>query len=793
MLIIIIIFITCTKMSEKNCNCKKQKTELDNIIHIIKNYKNDDNIFILLKTYENLQNYIKDKNKDINEIIINNCLEAVINTIDNINNKKVDSRKIIIIGCNILRMISEHENINKLENISKFINCVYNVTRKNNTNNEILKNTIKTLLNFDIIKDHDNIIINRIQIIIDVMKKNIIINSENKTIVLNLCTIIEKNYINKRIKEYTYICLETLLLILKTNPNEEEIQESLLNIIIKIISFNTTFDHNMIIVNNGINIFVTNIKKYENNLNIVTYSCKLLIFLLTISSDNLKYGGDKIENFDDIITEIIKLDCIEFFSDSNKISNITLMQPILLLIRKLCSSEKNYIKIIKAGYINKILQIIEKYKKNVNTVLLCLCFLKYIYLYDIRILKKQHNIILELSDLEIIISVIKLHTNNVKIQLESFQILYRYNNLNISLNNENLNNNFLEVSLLNDIKIRNYRFEKIYNRRQIFVDVGGIDVIFEAIEKNKDNIQFITDCYNILSHYIYYNGKIAIDEVINKKGIEIVSESLKTHIKNTNKNIRRYTLLLLSLFCINPDTPYLTNSNKEYQITILKSGCIQQAMESLQIETTNNECMELNAAISLLAAITIDNKDSVINIIESGGFNVILRAIKSINKKNGILLAHRAFLAHRACYLISNILIADISDHGTMKFAMENGIELVVQMMKEFCKDRGLCNPLKVLYYVSKNEELLMSIATIIGMVGGFKFLLEFIHIRSEDKYNENVNEYASEILNNLTKDNSILKKMKNDNILDKILEIKGSITDKKQYKYSELINKLNI
>jgi hypothetical protein len=122
-----------------------------------------------------------------------------------------------------------------------------------------------------------------------------------------------------------------------------------------------------------------------------------------------------------------------------------------------------------------------------------------------------------------------------------------------------------------------------------------------------------------------------------------------------------------------------------------------------------------------------------------------------------------------------------------MKFAMENGIELVIHMMKEFIKDRGLCNPLKVLYYVSKNDELLMSIATILGMVGGFKFLIEFIRIRSEDKYNENVHEYASEILNNLTKDNSILKKMKNDKILEQVLEI----NDKTQNKYSELICKL--
>ena len=772
-------------MSEEMCINKRHKIELDNTINIIENFKKDDNINILLKALESLQNYIKDR--DINAIntdICNSCLKAVIYTIENINNKKV-----IVIGCNILRILSEYENIINSELYPNFIKCIYSVTRKNNTNNEILINTIQTLLNFDIKKDNDNININnRIVIIIDVMKKNIKLNSENKTIVLNSCKVINNNYTNKRVKEYTYICLDTFIAIMKANLNDEEIQESLSNIIIKIISFNTTFDHNIIMINNGIDIFIANMIKYESNLNIVLYSCKLLNFLLTIPSDNVKHENEKIhKKFKDIITEIIKLDCIEFLSDNNKISNIRLMQPILVLIRKLCSSEENYIRIINAGYINKILQIIEKYKKNVNIVLLCLCFLKYIYLYDIRIMKKTHNIILEPSDIKIIISVIKLHTNNVKIQVESFQILYRYNFLDIFSNNDSSNNNCLEVSLLRDIKLRNYRFETIYNKNQIFIDIGGIDVIFEAIENNNNNIQFLIECYNILAHYIYYNGKIAIDELVKKGGIKIITESLKTHIKNNNKNIRRYTLLLLGSCCINPDTPYLTCPNKEYQIIIFNSGCIQLAMESLQIETTNNECMELNSTISLLAAISIDNKDSVTNIIEYGGFKIILGVIKTINKKNEMSLSHKVFLAHRVCYLIANILIANINDHGTMKFAIENGIELVIHMMKEFSKDKGLCNPLKVLYYVSKNDELLMSIATAIGEVGGFKFLIEFIHIRLEDKYNENVHEYASEILNNLAKDNSILKKMRNDKVLEQVLEMNEEI----QNKYSELICKL--
>jgi hypothetical protein len=756
--------------------CKKQKTELDNNINIIENHTKDNDIKKLSEAYEYLQKYIKDKDKDINETIYNNCLKVVINTIDNIKNTTIESRKVIIVGCNILRMLSEHKNISNYEAISDFVNCIYDLIRKNNKNKEILNHTIKTLLNFDTKKDYDYIIINRIQIIIDVMKNNIIVNSENKTLFLNLCMVIKNNYIINKIKEYTNICLETLLLILKANPNDEEIQELLSNMIL-----NININRKIIMVNNGIDIFVANIKKYESNLNIVTYSCKILVFLLTISPDNLK------ENVEDIIAEIIKLDCIEFLSDENKILNIRLMQPILVLIRKLCSSEENYIRIINAGYINKILQIIEKYKNNLNIVLLCLSVLKYIYLYDIRVMKKTHNIILEPSDMKIIISVIKLYSNNVKIQLESFQIMYRYNNLDIFSNNDSSNNNFLEVSLLRDIKLRNYRFETIYNKNQTFIDIGGFDVIFEAIEKNKNNVQFIIDCYNILSHYIYCNGKLAIDELVKKGGIKIITESLKTHIKNNNKNIRRYTLLLLGSCCINPDTPYLTCPNKEYQIIIFNSGCIQLAMESLQIETTNNECMELNSTISLLAAISIDNIDSVSNIIKYGGFNVILRVIKTINKKNEISLTQKVFLAHRVCYLIANILIANISDHGTMKFAMENGIELVVQMMKDFCKDKGLCNPLKVLYYVSKNDELLMSIATAIGMVGSFKFLFEFIHIRSEDKYNENVHEYASEILNNLAKDNSILKKMKNDKVLEQILVM----TDELRKKYSKLICKL--
>ena len=383
----------------------------------------------------------------------------------------------------------------------------------------------------------------------------------------------------------------------------------------------------------------------------------------------------------------------------------------------------------------------------------------------------------------------KMYINNVKILIKSFQIIYRYNNLPISYT-ETLSNNFLELSLLKDIKFRNYRFETIYNKSQIFIDIGGIDVIFEIIEKNKNNVNILIHFYNLLFHYIYSNGKIAINESVNKGGIKIITESLKTHIKN--KNLRLYTLLLLGFFCINPDTPYLTHSNKEYQIIVFKSGCIQLAMESLQIETNNNECRELNAAIALIAAITIENKDNVINIIEYGGLNVILGAIKAVNNKN-VLLTQKVLLAHRACYLIANILIANISDHGTMKFAMENGIELVIHMMKEFIKDRGLCNPLKVLYYVSKNEELLMSIATILGMVGGFNFLIEFIHIRSEDKYNENVHEYASEILNNLTKDNSILKKMRNDKVLEQVLEMTNTekMTDEIRNKYSEFINKL--
>ena len=762
--------------------CKKQKTELDNNINIIENHTKDNDIKKLLEAYEYLQKYIKEKDKDINEIIYNSCLEVVINRIDNIKNTTNDSRRVIIVGCDILRMLSEHKNIINSEVMSDFVNCIYNLIRKNNKNKEVLNHTIKTLLNFDTKKDYDYIIINRIQIIIDVMKNNIIVNSENKTLFLNLCMVIKNNYIINKIKEYTNICLETLLLILKANPNDEEIQELLCNMIL-----NINIDRKIIMVNNGVEIFIANIKKYENNLNIVAYSCKILVFLLTISPDNLK------ENFEDIITEIIKLDCIEFLSDNNKISNIRLMQPILVLIRKLCSSEENYIRIINAGYINKILQIIEKYKKNVNIVLLCLCFLKYIYLYDIRIMKKTHNIILEPSDIKIIISVIKLHTNNIKIQVESFQILYRYNFLDIFSNNDSSNNNCLEVSLLRDIKLRNYRFETIYNKNQIFIDIGGIDIIFEAIENNKNNIQFIIDCYNILSHYIYCNGKIAIDELVKKGGIKIITESLKTHIKNNNKNIRRYTLLLLGSCCINPDTPYLTCPNKEYQIIIFNSGCIQLAMESLQIETTNNECMELNSTISLLAAISIDNKDSVTNIIEYGGFKIILGVIKTINKKNEMSLSHKVFLAHRVCYLIANILIANINDHGTMKFAIENGIELVIHMMKEFSKDKGLCNPLKVLYYVSKNDELLMSIATAIGEVGGFKFLIEFIHIRLEDKYNENVHEYASEILNNLVKDNIILKKMRNDKVLEQVLEMTNTVemTDESRKKYSELICKL--
>ena len=775
-------------MTEEFSISKRHKTEINDIINIIENYTKDNDINILLKAYENLHNYIKDK--DINEISIDICnssLKAVIDTIDNIKNIKVDSKKTIILGCDILRMLSKHKNINNSELVSQFINCIYSLIKKNNKNKEVLKNTLEILLNLNKILDNNNIPICKIQIINNVMKNN----SDDKTIILNSCLVIKKNYNIKKYKEYTFYCLETLISILKIYPNDEEIQESLCNIIIEIISFKISFDdQNIIMKNNGIDIFITNIKKYKNNLNIVKYSCQLLIFLLTIPTDHVKYESEKIhKSFKDIITKIIKLDCIEFLSDIcdiYDISKISLLMSILLLIRKLCLSKENYIRIVNAGYINKILQTIEKYKKNEKIVFECLCILKCIYLYDIIEIKEQlNNIILQSSDIEIILSVMKMYINNVKIQIKSFQIIYRYNYLPISFNNETSTNNFLEFSLLKDIKLKNYRFETIYNKSQTFIDLGGINVIFEVIEKNKNNLNILIDCYNIFFHYIYNNGKLAIDEVVNKGGIKIITESLKTHIKN--KNLRLYTLLLLGLFCINTDTPYLTQPNKEYQIIVFKSGCIQLAMESLHIETNNNECRELNAAISLLAAITIENKDYVIDIIKYGGLNVILGAIKAVNNKN-ILLTNKVLLAHRACYLIANILIANISDHGTMKFAMENGIELVIHMMKEFIQDRGLCNPLKVLYYVSKNDELLMSIATIFGMVGGFKFLIEFIRIRSEDKYNENVHEYAFEILNNLTKDNSILKKMKNDKILEQVLEI----NDWTKNKYSELICKLD-
>jgi hypothetical protein len=183
------------------------------------------------------------------------------------------------------------------------------------------------------------------------------------------------------------------------------------------------------------------------------------------------------KNIKDIITEIIKLDCIEFLSDICDISKISLLMTILLLIRKLCLSKENYIRIVNAGYINKILQTIEKYKKNEKIVFECLCILKCIYLYDITVIKTQYNIIIELSDIETIKSVMKLHINNVKIQIESIKILYRYNCLPISLNNETSNNNFLEVSLLRDIKLRNYRFETLYNKSQTFIDKGFIGII----------------------------------------------------------------------------------------------------------------------------------------------------------------------------------------------------------------------------------------------------------------------------------------------------------------------------
>ena len=250
---------------------KKQKTELDNIINIMQNYKDDINI--LIKTFEDLQNYIKDK--DINIICtdsntdsrilldcsdsitgsrvscFSSCLKAVIDTVENINNKNVDSKKAIVKGCIILEILSKYKNISNLEVIPEFLNSIYSLIQKNNTNKEVLNHTIKTLLNFNTIKDYDYIIINRIQIIINIVKKNIILNSENKAIVLNSCMVIENNYKINKMKEYAFICLETFIAILKANPNNEEIQELLSNIIIQIISFNITFNHKTIMNNNN--------------------------------------------------------------------------------------------------------------------------------------------------------------------------------------------------------------------------------------------------------------------------------------------------------------------------------------------------------------------------------------------------------------------------------------------------------------------------------------------------------------------------------------------------------------
>ena len=831
---------------------KKQKTELDNIINIMQNYKDDINI--LIKTFEDLQNYIKDK--DINIICtdsntdsrilldcsdsitgsrvscFSSCLKAVIDTVENINNKNVDSKKAIVKGCIILEILSKYKNISNLEVIPEFLNSIYSLIQKNNTNKEVLNHTIKTLLNFNTIKDYDYIIINRIQIIINIVKKNIILNSENKAIVLNSCMVIENNYKINKMKEYAFICLETFIAILKANPNNEEIQELLSNIIIQIISFNITFNHKTIMNNNGIDIFIANIIKYKSNKNIHIYSCKLLNYLLVIPSDNAKFEDKKIYSiFKDIITQMVKLDCIELLNDPKKIT-----YNILLLIQKLCSSEKNYIRILKAGYINMIFEYFVKDSKNVNNIKLSLSFIRYIYMYDITVLKKS---IMKLKPfhIQIIILIMKSHINNVNILIESCRILYRYNRLpikddiklsfitdtktetsfeietslktkisletetsletkteteteiklKINTENKNLNYNYLEVLLLKEIRLRKYRFETIYNKKQIFIDIGGYDVFIEAIEKNNNNIEFLSTCYNVLCHYIYSNGKIAIDEFVNKGGIKIVIESLKTHIKNIY--IRCHALLILSLICLNPDTPYLTNSNKEYQLIIFNSGCIQLAIKSLQIETTNNECKELNAAILLLVAITNNNNESIPNIIEYGGLKLLLEAIKTINKKN-IISSQRVILAYRVCFLIANILIANINGNDSMEFAKENGIELVIEMMKEFINDRGLCSPLKVLYYVSKNDELLMSITTAIGKVGSFKFLLDFINVRIEDKYNENVHEYASEILNNLSKDDIILKKMKNDKVLE---WIKTNITSETYEKYSKVVNKLEI
>jgi hypothetical protein len=541
---------------------------------------------------------------------------------------------------------------------------------------------------------------------------------------------------------------------------------------------------------NGIEVFIANIKKYKDNTKIVEYTCSILCFLLTIPSNNTMHVNVINKILEDRITYIITLDCIEIifkainiFIKNENTNEHTMIEAAFLLLRKLCSSQANNVIFMKTDYINIIIATIDKYKEDESFVIYCLNFLKYIYC-DFPTIKKQEDPI-QFRDIEILLSIMKLYINNTHIFVVTCSILSRWYVLHpVNLPQDTSSCGQLEIVFLNNEYFTKIIHDIPNNIKNTKVDIESIELIFEAMKKHVNKTCILTVCCLILTQYIHNIGDLAINKILNMRGIHIAIESLKTHIEN--KTVRSSVCFLLGTLCKIPNTPYLTKSNKTIQQDIFKAGGIEHAMMSLRQKT--NDVMELNNASLFLASISLDNEnvEIVTEIINHGGLKVILEAMTITKQTN------RVILAYHICCLIINILIANISHNDSMKFAKEGGIEVVIQIMKDFMNDRGLCNPLKLLCLVSKNKDLLMSIATAIGTEGGFPFLLEFINIRTEDKYDNKIHEHTIEILNNLAKEHYILNKMKDEKVFEWIentLKNNTNMTKETYQGYNDLIS----
>jgi hypothetical protein len=717
-------------------------------------------------------------------------LLAIVETIRFSNN--TNQIKVLIAACNALCIFSEYKKISESTDALDYIDCICNVINKNPTYNEVLIYATKTLLNLVTANDMNKnraIRAKAIYYITRVMENNIIITDINTKIILYSCMII-----NSLSSQYTKLCMKVPIAIMKANPKHEEIQLYLSLMIYKITLLKKFCIHNEIVKENGIEVFIANIKKYTDNTKIVEYTCTILYFLLTIPSNNTMHESVINKILEDIKSQIITSDCITYifkainiYVKNENTNNHTMIEAALLFLRKLCSSQTNNILIMKADYINIIIATINKYKKNESFVIYCLNFLKYMYC-DFPTIKIQDDPI-QSKDIEILFSVIKLYINNTHIIVITCSILSRWYELNpVNLPQDTTNCEQLEILFLNNEYFTKLIGDPIYNIKNITANIESIEVIFEAMGKHRNNINVMTVCNLILAQYIHIKGNLAVVKVVNMRGVQIAIENLKIHFEK--KIIRSSVCFLLGTLCKIPNTPYLTKSNKAIQQDIFKAGGIKYAMMSLRHKT--NDTMELNNASLLLASISLDNENGeiVTEIINHGGFKVILGAMTITKQKN------RVILAYHICCLIINILIANINHNDSMKFAKEGGIEVVIQIMKDFKNDRGLCNPLKLLCLVSKNKDLLMSIATAIGTEDGFSFLLEFINIRTEDKYDNMVHEHTTEILNNLAKEQYILNKMKDDKVLEWIENIiKNNINIKNEtyQRYKDLISILRV